>query len=206
MRWCFHLLPALVLLTLTACGPTEFFGRSSTPRKSLLPGKTENPSSSPSSLSVTLQPKIHLELEAENYCSALNLVRKAIKRGVPETALADEYGQAIDGILIEARQYQQDGLPEKAGELFRTAHDGFPETEEVAEKVSVTPSAISARIEECAEKLMERGLVAYRSGDLDEAIRIWKMIHTFNPRHQASLKALETAEIQLSNLEKVSTQ
>jgi hypothetical protein len=50
---------------------------------------------------------------------------------------------------------------------------------------------------------MERGLAAYRSGDLDQAITDWKLIRAFAPEHQASRKALQTAEIQLANLKKV---
>lgn len=205
--WCRHLLLVLVLLTLASCGPAGFLRRSgSPPRQSALAGKTENPPLSPANVSATIRRKIHQELAAENYRSALNLLRREIKKGVPEKALADEYGQAINGLLREAKGYQQKGLPEKAGALFRSAHERFPKTKEVAERISLAPAEISARIEDCAEKLMERGLIAYRGGDLDGAIKAWKMIHAFSPRHQASLKALETAEIQRENLEKASRQ
>ena len=205
MRWCGRLLLPAILLSLSACGPADFSRRAgaaaevrqSEPVQRAAPSSPERPA--------TLRPEIRRQLEAERYRSALNLLCKEINGGLPEAALAEEYGQAVNGILGKAEMYRKQGLPDKAGELFRSAHDRFPKTEEAAKKVVFTPPEILTRIEDCAGQLMERGLAAYRAGDLDGAIRAWKMIHSFNPRHQASRKALETAEIQRVNLEKAST-
>ena len=210
-HWCGGLLLPAIMLALTACGPVDFTRRAGAPAEvrhvepAKRPASSESPAPSPPERTATLRPAIHRQLETESYRSALNLLCKEIKRGLPEAAMAEEYGQAINGILAKAELYRKQGLPDKAGELFRCAHDRFPKTEAVARKVRLTPSEIFAGIEDCAGQLMERGLASYRAGDLDEAIRTWKMIQAFSPRHQASRKALETAEVQRANLEKVST-
>lgn len=197
-RSCGLLLP-LLFLALTACGLADFARLGGPPVETIA---AERPGPSPSEQTAALRNEIHRKLETEEYRSALNLLRKENK-GIPEASLAEEYGRAINGLLGQAERYRETGLPEKAGELLRSAHDGYPKTEAAAEYVNATPAEILARIEECAGELMERGLVAYRAGDLDEAIRMWKTIRAFSPRHQASRKALETAEVQRANLEKV---
>lgn len=144
--------------------------------------------------------KVRQQLAADNHPAALALV---LSSGRAETALAEEYALALNGLLKQAEGYRLKELPEKAGPLYRAALDGYPATPAVVAKVGTRPAGIAAGIESCADQLLERGLAAYRSGDLDQAIRTWKLIHVFAPRHQASRKALQTAEVQLANLKKV---
>jgi tetratricopeptide (TPR) repeat protein len=144
--------------------------------------------------------KIRQHLAADNHPAALALV---VSSGLADTALAEEYGLALRGVLKQAEGYQGKDLPEKAGPLYRAALDGYPATPAIAAKAGMRPAGITAGIEACADQLLERGLAAYRRGDLDQAIRTWKLIHVFAPQHQASRKALQTAEVQLANLKKV---
>jgi hypothetical protein len=144
--------------------------------------------------------KIRQHLAADNHPAALALV---LSSGLAETDLAEEYGLALRGLLKQAEGYREKDLPEKAGPLYRAALDGYPATPAVAARVGIRPAGITAGIESCANQLLERGLAAYRSGDLDQAIRTWKLIHVFATQHQASRKALQTAEVQLANLKKV---
>lgn len=144
--------------------------------------------------------KIRQHLAAGNHPAALALVMSS---GFSKTELAEEYGLALKGLLKQAEGYLEKDLPEKAGPLYRAALDGYPATPAVAAKAGMNPAGIAAGIGTCADQLLERGLAAYRNGDLDQAIRTWKLIHVFAPQHQPSRKALQTAEIQLANLKKV---
>jgi hypothetical protein len=144
--------------------------------------------------------KIRQQLAADNHPAALALV---VASGLPEEAVAEEYVRALKGVLKQAEGYRLKELPEKAGPLYRAALDGYPATPAVAARVGTRPAGIASGIETCADRLLERGLAAYRGGDLDQAIRTWKLIPVFAPRHQASRKALQTAEVQLANLKKV---
>ena len=51
--------------------------------------------------------------------------------------------------------------------------------------------------------LFEKALHEYRSGDLNQAIFIWKTILTFDPENQEIKKMLDVATAQSENLEKV---
>jgi hypothetical protein len=50
---------------------------------------------------------------------------------------------------------------------------------------------------------MEQGLMEYRRGSLENAIRKWKELVAFDPGHQEAKKALETATAQLRALQKM---
>lgn len=148
----------------------------------------------------TLRQRIRQELAADSFPAALELI---LTSGLPEAEWAEEYGQALRGVLSQAAVLVQKDLPEKAGPLYRTAQESYPKAPAIAARLETSPTEIEARVDACANRLMERGLEAYRSGDLESAIRTWKLIHGFSPRHQASRKALQTAEVQLANLKKV---
>lgn len=178
------------LLILSACG-------------SLDPAHLRSPSRVAEDRAASARQNIRQQLAADNYRAALALVRQEVQGNLPEAALAEEYERALNGLLRQAEQYREKGVPEKAGPLYRAALEAFPERPPVAERAALPAAEIAARIETCAGELMERGLVAYRSGDLDRAIGTWKMVRAFDPRHQASQKALKTAEVQRANLEKV---
>jgi tetratricopeptide (TPR) repeat protein len=161
----------------------------------------EKPAEKPAEEPATaVRQKIRQQLAVDNYSAALVLV---LGSGLSEEEVAEEYERAIKGVLKQAEGYREKDMPEKAGPLYRAALDGYPKSAAVAARVETRPAGISTGIETCADQLMERGLAAYRSGDLDQAIKTWKLIHVFAPQHQSSRKALETAEVQLNNLKKV---
>jgi len=58
-------------------------------------------------------------------------------------------------------------------------------------------------METCANRLMEQGIVEYRRGRLESAIRKWKGVLTITPGHQQAKKSIDTATIQLQELKKL---
>ncbi|HEY7745131.1 MAG TPA: hypothetical protein VIA07_02255 [Desulfuromonadales bacterium] len=162
------------------------------------PDRSEDRSAAPEP--APARQNIRQQLAAANFPAALALI---LASGLSEGEVAEEYGRTLKGVLKQAEGYLEKELPEKAGPLYRAALDGYPKTPAVAARVGTRPAGITAGIEACADQLMERGLASYRSGNLDRAIADWKLIRAFAPRHQASRKALQTAEVQLANLKKV---
>ena len=196
--WPVPWIPA-VLFLLNACGSLT-----SSPPAGLTPAPpvSLSPEDRKSAVdpAVAARQNIRKQLAAEDYPAALALV---LASGLSGENLAEEYGRALKGLVKQAEGYLEKELPEKAGPLYRAALEGYPATPAVAARVGTPPTGITAGIEACADRLMERGLAAYRSGDLDQAIKTWKLIHVFASRHQPSLQALQTAEVQLANLKKV---
>jgi tetratricopeptide (TPR) repeat protein len=61
---------------------------------------------------------------------------------------------------------------------------------------------LAARTKYCKKILFENGLEQYRSGNLDQAISIWKSILAFDPENQEVKKVVDMATLQLRNLQK----
>lgn len=140
-------------------------------------------------------------LTTEDYPAALALIRKELRRGLREPQIADEYLQAINGTLALASDAFTSGGYARAGALLQQARLGYPHEATLVARVELPPRDLDARIDSCAEELMEHGLAAYRSGELGSAIQIWEQILTFDPEHKAARKAIQTTRLQLDNLE-----
>jgi tetratricopeptide (TPR) repeat protein len=187
------LLGAALLLAASACGPLQ---------TSTLPNPAPTRLEKQARLHRVLQ-NARQNLAAGRYQAALAGLRRERERGVSERALSAEYLQALNGVLSMAGQYLEREGPDQAGPLYQAALQAFPRSEALVAGAALTREQVEAHLKECADRLMESGLKAYRSGDLENAIRIWKQIEAFCPGHKASRKALQTAEVQLANLHKI---
>jgi tetratricopeptide (TPR) repeat protein len=61
---------------------------------------------------------------------------------------------------------------------------------------------LKTSLAKCRRKLFEAALEQYRTGNLSQAVAIWKSILTFDPENQEARKAAETAALQLKNIQK----
>ena len=147
--------------------------------------------------------QIHHLLEGTDFLAALDLIRQEVGRGIGEKELQEEYLSALNGVIDQGEAALIEHHPEQAGLLFRAALDHFPKAAELSRNADLTPSALNVKINLCVDKLMENGIIAYRVGNLGKAIEEWQKISSFYPQHQASQKAIRTANVQLANLKKI---
>ncbi|MFW6052933.1 MAG: hypothetical protein ACOC8I_03385 [Desulfosalsimonas sp.] len=142
-------------------------------------------------------------LDQGDVLAALQEVDQNIRQGSCNKRLSESYIRALNSAIEKGRVRLKEGRPGQAGLLFRSVKNKFPQDEELAAGILMTPAELDTEIARCANLLMERGLVAYRKGQLGDAISIWNQILSFDSQHQAGLNAIQTAEIQKSNLEKI---
>ena len=199
----------LLCLLLNSCGILEH--RLSKPKAA--PVESKNIKKKPVS-SATKSPRadsrplvqkqqINRLLEATDFPAALVLIRQEVGRGIGEKDLQEQYLSALNGTIDLGESALTAHHPKQAGLMFRVALNNFPKAAELTGKADLTSSALNEKINLCADKLMENGLVAYRTGNLSKAIEEWQKISSFYPQHQASQKAIQTANIQLANLKKI---
>jgi tetratricopeptide (TPR) repeat protein len=169
------------------------------------PAKTVRKPPRTHSKAVADKEKLNRLLEATDYLAALALIRQELGRGIGENELRVESLSAINGAISQGESALAGNNPEQAGLLFRAARDNFPETAELDRNTGLTPLELDAKINLCADKLMVAGIIAYRAGNLGKAIEQWQKIFAFQPQHQASQKAILTANIQLANLKQIET-
>ena len=149
---------------------------------------------------VTPKEEINMLLEQQPPHVALATIHQMVENGVPESTLSSEYLKALQGVLKHAEKLMAKGVYSEAGNSFKAALDLYPREAELIEMVPLSIEQIKARIDNCADQLMEDGLLAYRTGDLKTAIGTWEKILSFQPQHEASQKAIHTAALQLNNL------
>lgn len=69
-------------------------------------------------------------------------------------------------------------------------------------RLSLDREVLSKKIRSCKKILFENGLERYRSGDLNQAISIWKSILAFDPENEEIKRTVDTTILQSKNLEK----
>lgn len=139
-------------------------------------------------------------LENENYPGALQAIQDEIKSGLQEKTLTEEYVASLNGTIFQGEAMQKKGSFAVAGKLFQNALVAFPRDTELTSRAALVPEQLMANIDICAQELMDDGLIAYRAGNLNQAIDIWKQILSFHPQFGPAKTATETAERQLENL------
>jgi len=79
--------------------------------------------------------------------------------------------------------------------------NAYPVETSLRDRVSHDPKRIRTLLEACLNRMMEQGLEEYRRGSLESAISKWKALLAIRPGHQEARKSLDTATVQLQNLQ-----
>ncbi len=134
---------------------------------------------------------------------AHDALRDALGRGATETSLEDLYTQVANRLLGEAARAEGEGHFDTAGRFYRMTLGLYPQSLQLRTALVMTEEAIKLKIDACADELMKSGLVAYREGDLAEAVAVWEKISPFYPEYSPSNVAIKTAKQQIESLERL---
>ncbi len=145
-------------------------------------------------------------LATEKYLEALEIFRQELNQEQGGEGFAKEYRDALNGAITKGNSFLSEKAYEQAGIYYRAALDNYPSNNSPTAEIILSSSELTAQVDFCSERLMEKGLQTYRGGQLQEAIDKWQTILVFNPKHKASRNAIQTANTQLSNLEKFNQQ
>ncbi len=132
---------------------------------------------------------------------ALDRLRQEAAAGVPAAAFPELYPESVNRLVRNADQLLASGDFAGAGDLYRKGLEGYPAEPTLRALIDADVASIREKIDRCADRLLETGLAAYRSGQLEKAIDVWSRIRRFHPDYKASLRAIETTRKQLENLE-----
>lgn len=143
-----------------------------------------------------LRRKVVSLLEKKNYRQAIVLMNGRSNEG-----LEKEYVLAVNGLLKMGDDAFSQGDYVAAGRSFKVVLDAYQTAPLLRERISRDSKQIRSTLEICSSRLMEQGLEEYRCGRLENAITKWKGVLMINSGHQHARKALETATIQLKELQ-----
>ena len=91
----------------------------------------------------------------------------------------------------------------QAGRTYRILLKNYSSLGHLNRFFSYNAGLLDTGIETCRKILFEDALEQYRSGNLSQAISIWKNILTFDPENLEVKKAMDKAILQTRNLEKI---
>lgn len=172
------------------------------PEKAVMPGKEISADQQQS----ILRRKVTALLEKKSYRRAIELMSSRNQPGSPAAGMEREYLTAINGMIATGEEALSHGDYAAAGQAFRAVFDFYPVKTSLRGRVKRDPAQLRKQLDVCTDGLMEQGLMEYRSGNLQNAIRIWKGILVFDDGHQDALKAIETATVQLLELQNMDKQ
>jgi Flp pilus assembly protein TadD len=139
----------------------------------------------------------------KKYADALSLIGNEVKGGRSERSFGDLYVTSVNGLSNKAITLSDDGDYGPAGMAFRKVLDHMPTNGDLLSKIEYSSVEIISYMNVCSERLMEKGIMEYRKGNLGNAISIWQEILKFDPDHEEASKAIDTATIQMNNLKKI---
>jgi len=150
-----------------------------------------------------LRNKVAALLEKKNYRRAIELMTDGHQPGSPPARMGREYVAAINGLAAAGEESLSRGDYAVAGQSFKLALESYPTEPSLRERMMRDPKQLKKQMDTCSNRLMEQGLMEYRRGNMENAIRKWKELVAFDPGHHEAKKALETATAQLRALQKM---
>ena len=135
-----------------------------------------------------------------DFKSALDLHKIAAEKHPGDEALEKGYLATIENIKKAAdTSFDQDDFAQ-AGKAYYLLLKSVLHSNGSAVGLSFTKKSLTERLDECRSTLSQQALRQYRSGNIGNAISLWKSILTFDPGNKSVKKFIDTATIQLKNL------
>ena len=136
-----------------------------------------------------------------DYKSAMDVYADAVRKHPKNPTLSTNYHKTIEDIhrLADEAFTREDFA--SSGRAYFVLLKNYSYYQELISDLSFDKGSLNARLEDCSSHLSQRALADYRKGNLAEAISIWKSILVFDPNNSGVAKTIDTATIQLNNLQ-----
>jgi len=150
-------------------------------------------------LFVTGQVSSHLK--AGELQRAVDLSKDFYQKYPQDPDVRSRYIQALETIKINGDRAFEKGDFALAGLAYELLLKHVSSVAPLNGSSPLNKEALTAKIRTCVKNLFEGGLERYRSGNLDQAILIWKGILAFDPGNEEVKRVVDRASFQLKNLQ-----
>jgi tetratricopeptide (TPR) repeat protein len=142
-------------------------------------------------------------LKSGDFQKGIDIYRSLIQQYPSDTTVRNRYISLLESIKARADLdlKRKDFAP--AGRTYRILLENYSSLSNLKRSLSYNAGLLDAGIKICRKILFEDGLEQYRSGNLSQAISIWKNILTFDPENLEVKKATDMATLQSGNLKKI---
>jgi tetratricopeptide (TPR) repeat protein len=142
-------------------------------------------------------------LKAGEFQRAIDICEEIYQKYPRDRTVRSGYIRTLESIKNSGDQAFEKNDFEMAGWIYQLLLKRVSSVTQLNDPFSFGREGLAAKIEYCKKILFENGLEEYRSGNLDQAISIWKMILTFDPKNQEVKRAVDMATLQLKNLQEI---
>jgi tetratricopeptide (TPR) repeat protein len=149
------------------------------------------------------------EKQAQSYLKSgdvqkgIDIYRDLIQQHAWDTTVRNSYVSLLESIKGQADLDFKRKDFAHAGRTYRILLKNYSSLSQLERFLSYNAGLLDTRIETCRKILFEDGLEQYRSGNLSQAISVWRNILTFDPENLEVRKAMDKAIRQARNLEKI---
>jgi tetratricopeptide (TPR) repeat protein len=145
----------------------------------------------------------HLHLIAGDFQKAIEIYKEIYQQNSKDSMVRRSYTKALEAIKKNADQAFERKDFALAGKVYEILWRNYSHFTDMNPSLSWGIEFLKNRMQNCKTFLYEKALDQYRSGNLSDATAIWKSLLEFDPENAEIRKAVDTATIQLRNLEKM---
>jgi outer membrane protein assembly factor BamD (BamD/ComL family) len=135
-----------------------------------------------------------------DFKSAHEFLKDAAENYAGDGAREDGFTTTVEDIKKAADKAFEKGDFTLSGRTYYLLLKSVPQLNGFPAGLSFTKKGLTARLGECSSALSQRALTEYRSGNIENAISLWKGILSFDPGNKTVKKFINTATTQLKNL------
>lgn len=140
-------------------------------------------------------------LKAEEFRKAIDICKEMYKRYPQDPAVQSGYIRTLESIKTRGDRAFEERDFARAGCVYEIVLKSVFWVSSLNGSFSFSKEGLIAKIRSCKKILFENGLKQYRSGNLNQAIALWKSILIFDPENEEIKKAVDMATVQVKNLQ-----
>jgi tetratricopeptide (TPR) repeat protein len=147
--------------------------------------------------------QVSSHLKAGNFRKAVDLCKEVYRKYPQDPTIRNGYIRTLESIKTNGDRAFEGRNFALAGSVYEILLRNVSSASHLNGSFSFSKEGLMAKIRNCRKVLFEDGLNQYRSGNLNQAILLWKSILTFDPDNQEVKKAVDMATLQLENLQHI---
>jgi len=146
--------------------------------------------------------QVSSHLKAGDFQKAVDLYKGIYQKYPQDPAVRNGYISTLESIKTSGDRAFEKSDFALAGFVYEILSRSIPSMKQLNGSFSFNSGGLTEKIRACKKILFENGLKQYRSGNLNQAISLWKSILAFDPENQEIRKAVDMATLQYKNLQK----
>jgi tetratricopeptide (TPR) repeat protein len=145
--------------------------------------------------------QISSHLKAGDFRRAVDLCKEVYNKYPQDPTVRNGYIRTLESVKASGDRAFEGSDFGLAGSVYEIVLRNVSSMSQLNGSFSFSKEGLKSKIGNCKKVLFENGLQQYRSGNLNQAILLWKSILVFDPENRDIKKAVDMATLQLENLQ-----